>query len=218
MWMSRPTHPETDGTTPSGSACSWGRPASQVRSPSTCLSAHRCGLPTMRPLAIVRASGAICSSSKNSTSASRATSSAPRWSRSWVTIGTRSASGSARSGTGNSRPRARTADRGRGSRPDQPEGPRTGPADLRRQPGDAQSVPECRARCGYRLGRLLPVRADDARTGSGARARRAVLVRGGVHHGVLARAAPSWHRARRVAKHYLRDHPGELPPELRWYN
>lgn len=30
--------------------------------------------------------------------------------------------------------------------------------------------------------------------------------------------APSWHRARRVAKRYLCDHPGELPPELRWHN
>lgn len=29
---------------------------------------------------------------------------------------------------------------------------------------------------------------------------------------------PSWHRARQVAKEYLRTHEGELPPELRLYN
>jgi hypothetical protein len=36
--------------------------------------------------------------------------------------------------------------------------------------------------------------------------------------GLSAWRIPAWHRARRVGKAWIRQHGGELPSELRWYN
>lgn len=34
---------------------------------------------------------------------------------------------------------------------------------------------------------------------------------------LFVRKIPSWHRARRVARAYIAEHGGRMPPELRWY-